>query len=97
MKIIKKIKKKFKKHKSIIPTEPLEIKSTIIPTEHFRARIIIPNNLFLEENPEVKENEARNLLLREIEKNIKDRLVIKERHRNYGEPFIFETDIFIGF
>lgn len=96
MKIIQKLKNIFRKPEPII-MKPPEVKITTIPTEHFRGRRMIPYNLFLEENPYELENQAKNLLIEDIEKIIKERLIIKELPRNYGDPYIFETDIFIGF
>ncbi len=96
MRIIQKIKNYFKKPELIFP-EPLEIKKTIIPTEHLKAKVIIPNNLFFEENPYELENQAKNLILREFESAIKDRLKITIQQAHYGEPYEVTADIFIGF
>lgn len=96
MRIIQKIKNYFKKPELVFP-EPLEIKKTIIPTEHLRAKVIIPNNLFLEENPYELENQAKNLILRKFEPAIKDRLNIIVQQSHYGGPYEVTADIFIGF
>ena len=96
MTIFQKIKNKFKKPQPIM-TNPPEIKVTTIPTEHLRARVLIPYNLFFEENPYELENQAKNLLLKEIESAIRDRLEITVHQQHYGEPYEVTADIFIGF
>ena len=78
-------------------TKPPEVKVTTIPTEHLRARVLIPCNLIFEDNPYELENQAKNLLLREIEPAIKDRLEITVHQPHYGEPYEVTADIFIGF
>lgn len=99
MKIINKIKGLFKKTEPpILMTKPPEIKITTIKTEHYKARTQLPYKIFREENPELRIHEAKNLLMADIERIIRDRLVVRELPRDsYGEPYTFETDIFIGF
>ena len=97
MKIIQKIKDIFKKPTPVVMTKPPEIKITTIPTEHLRAKVLIPHSSWLLEYPDELENQARNLLLKQIEPVIKNKLEITIQQSHYGEPYEVTADIFIGF
>ena len=102
MKIIQKIKDIFKKPSPVEPSpvvmiKPPEVKITTIPTEHLRAKVSIPHHPFLLEHPDELENQARNLLLKQIEPVIKNKLEITIQQSCYGEPYEVTADIFIGF
>lgn len=97
MKIIQKIKDIFKKPDPVVMTKPPEIKITTIPTEHLRAKVLIPHSPWLLEYPDELENQARNLLLKQIEPVIKNKLEITIQQSHYGEPYEITADIFIGF
>ena len=96
MKIVQKIKNIFKKPEPVL-MKPPEIKVTTIPTEHLRAKVLVPYNLFFDENPEELELQAKNMLMRELEPVIKNRLNIYFEQTGYREPFVVTADIFIGF